>query len=55
MEEKGFRCGFVAQQQYPTRLVLSEISGSHGGEHEDGSLLGCCAVYSGRSLPTFQR
>jgi hypothetical protein len=33
----------------------SEISGSHGGEHEDGCLLGCCAVQSGRSLQTFQR
>jgi hypothetical protein len=21
-----------------------EISGSHGGEYEDGCLLGCCAV-----------
>jgi hypothetical protein len=24
--------------------VLSEISGSHGGEYEDGYLPGCCAV-----------
>jgi hypothetical protein len=24
--------------------VFSEISGSHGGEYEDGCLLGCCAV-----------
>jgi hypothetical protein len=24
--------------------VGSEISGSHGGEYEDGRLLGCCAV-----------
>jgi hypothetical protein len=31
------------------------IWGSHGGEYEDGCLLGCSAVYSGRSLPTFQR
>jgi hypothetical protein len=23
-----------------------EISGSHGGEYEDGCLLGCCAVQS---------
>jgi hypothetical protein len=23
---------------------MDEISGSHGGEYEDGSLLGCCAV-----------
>jgi hypothetical protein len=32
-----------------------EFSGSHGGEYEDGCLLGCCAVKSGRSSPTFQR
>jgi hypothetical protein len=37
--------------QYST----GEISGSHGGEYEDDCLLGCCAVLSGRSLPTFQR
>jgi hypothetical protein len=24
-------------------------------EYEDGCLLGCCTVQSGRSLPTFQR
>jgi hypothetical protein len=24
--------------------VLGEISGFHGGEYEDGCLLGCCAV-----------
>jgi hypothetical protein len=24
--------------------LRSEISGSHGGEYEEGSLLGCCAV-----------
>jgi hypothetical protein len=34
---------------------LSEISGSHGGKYEDGCFLGCCAVQSGRKLPTFQR
>jgi hypothetical protein len=27
------------KQPFPGR-----ISGSHGGEHEDGCLLGCCAV-----------
>jgi hypothetical protein len=36
-------------------IVLSDISGSHGGEYEDDCLLGCCAVWSGRSLLTFQR
>jgi hypothetical protein len=33
---------------------LSRIWVSHGGEYEDGCLLGCSAVWSGRSLPTFQ-
>jgi hypothetical protein len=33
----------------------SGISGSHGGKYEAGCLLGCCAVLSGRSSPTFQR
>jgi hypothetical protein len=32
-----------------------EISDSCGGGYEDDWLLGCCAVLSGRSLPTFQR
>jgi hypothetical protein len=27
-----------------THTVVGEISGSHGGEYEDGCLLGCCAV-----------
>jgi hypothetical protein len=35
--------------------VLGEISGSHRSEYEDDCLLGCCAVQSGRSLPTFLR
>jgi hypothetical protein len=30
---------------------LSRIFGSHGGEYEDGCLLGCSAVKSGKSLP----
>jgi hypothetical protein len=30
--------------------LLGEISGSHGGKYEDGCLLGCCAMQSGRSL-----
>jgi hypothetical protein len=33
---------------------LCKISGSHGDEYEDGCLLGCCFVYSGKSLLTFQ-
>jgi hypothetical protein len=32
-----------------------EISGSHGDKYEDGCLLGCWAVMSGRGLPTFQK
>jgi hypothetical protein len=31
------------------------ISGSHGCEYEDGCLLGCSAVWTGMSLPTFRR
>jgi hypothetical protein len=34
---------------------LGEISGSHGVECEDGCLLRCCSVWSGRYLLTFQR
>jgi hypothetical protein len=34
---------------------LCEISGSHGGEYEVQSLLGCTAVFSNRCRPTFQR
>jgi hypothetical protein len=36
-------------------MFLGEISDSLGGGYEDGCLLGCCTLYSGRSLPTFQR
>jgi hypothetical protein len=25
-------------------IVISEVSGSHGGEYEDDCVLGCCAV-----------
>jgi hypothetical protein len=35
-------------------VCVGEISGPRGGEYEDACLLGCCAVESGRSLPTFQ-
>jgi hypothetical protein len=28
----------------PKFTLRSEISGCHGGEYEDGCLLGCCAV-----------
>jgi hypothetical protein len=37
----------------PCQCTPSEISGSDGGEYEDGCLLGCCAVYSDESSPTF--
>jgi hypothetical protein len=32
-----------------------EISGYRSVEYEDDWLLGCCAVWSGRRLPTFQK
>jgi hypothetical protein len=44
----------IESQRGLSKQVLSEISGSGGGEYEDGSLLGCWTVLSG-SLPTFQR
>jgi hypothetical protein len=33
-----------AMTELQNKSVESEISGSHGGEYEDGCLLGCCAV-----------
>jgi hypothetical protein len=30
--------------------MLGESSGSHGGEYEDGCLVGCCAVLSGEFI-----
>jgi hypothetical protein len=39
----------------PAYTLQSEISGSHSDEYEDGCLPGCCAVWSSRNLPTFQR
>jgi hypothetical protein len=33
----------------------SMIWGSHGGECEDGRLVGCSAVWSVRSVPTFRK
>jgi hypothetical protein len=35
--------------------TFSRIWGSHCGQYEDGCLLGCSAVKSGRSISTFQR
>jgi hypothetical protein len=29
-------------------VLIGENSGSHGDEYEDGCLLGCCAMQSGR-------
>jgi hypothetical protein len=61
MKLKGM---FPHPQTYPLKLHVSRsgkhlwnrrIWGSHAGEYEDGCLLGCSAVLSGRSLPTFQR
>jgi hypothetical protein len=34
---------------------LADVSGSYGSDYEDDCILGCCAMWSGRSLPTFQR
>jgi hypothetical protein len=34
---------------------LCEIWGSYGVEYEDGCVLGCCAVQSGRDLPKLQK
>jgi hypothetical protein len=43
---------FTAQKL--NKFIKSETSGSHSCEYEDGCLLGCCAVWCGTSLPTFQ-
>jgi hypothetical protein len=32
-----------------------EVSGSHGGEFDDGCLLGCYTMQPGRGLRKFQR
>jgi hypothetical protein len=37
------------------KFSYSRICRSHGCEYEDYYLLGCSAMYSGTSLPTFQR
>jgi hypothetical protein len=37
------------------KCTTSEIWGSYGDEYEDGCLLGCSIVLSGRYWPTFQR
>jgi hypothetical protein len=37
------------------RTMVSWIWSSHGGEYEGGCLLGCSAVWTGRSLPTFRK
>jgi hypothetical protein len=31
-------------KQYTKLIKCCEISGSHGGKHEDSSLLGCCTL-----------
>jgi hypothetical protein len=36
-------------------LSTCESTRRQNSEQEDGCILGCCAVQSGRSLPTFQR
>jgi hypothetical protein len=37
------------------KLLPDKISGSHGGVYDDGCLTGGSAVWSGGSLPTYQR
>jgi hypothetical protein len=37
------------------RKLMWDWRFSQYGEYGDGYLLGCCIVYSGRSLPTFLR
>jgi hypothetical protein len=39
----------------PSLLSSCDIWGSHSSNYEDDCLLGCCAMSSGRCLPTFQR
>jgi hypothetical protein len=41
LDSKVFEFPDVAKSN---RGLLSEISGSHGGDYEDGCLLGYCAV-----------
>lgn len=36
-------------------MIIRVISGFHEGHFEDTCLLACCGVYSGTSLPTFQK
>lgn len=38
-----------------TYVVLSRSLSFHDSEYEDGCILGCSDVQSGRSLPVFQR
>jgi hypothetical protein len=38
-ERSASGCGRVRTEE-----SVGEISGSHGGEYEDGCLLGCCAL-----------
>jgi hypothetical protein len=60
IENKVLRRIFIFMRQEvsggrktPHNEILHVISGSHGGEYEDGYLLSCSALYSGMSLPTF--
>jgi hypothetical protein len=44
LPKEGLRISEPCVDWPPHRGLRSEISGSHGGEYEDDSLLGCCAV-----------
>jgi hypothetical protein len=47
--------GFIQAIKLTTHYHLRDISGSHGGEYEDGWLLSSGLLLSDISLPTFQR
>jgi hypothetical protein len=47
--------GLTVEETSSRSTRRCEISGSHSSEYEDGCLLGCCTVWSDRSLLMFQR
>jgi hypothetical protein len=50
---QNYRKGLLILRNLNKHLRM--IWGSHGGEYEDGCLLGCSAVWTGIKLPVFQR
>jgi hypothetical protein len=53
-EEFVFRVAVVISWICHLGRSKFEISGSHGGEYEDGCLLGCCGMWTGMSLLMFE-